>query len=122
MRNRSLKRQKLDRHAEPIRRDLISEVCRCEWCGRHSIQVCVHEILRGGYRAKTLSERCAVLVLCDECHNLMGGREWAEQLAILRRSRPHDYRLSAFHALAQRVKPDESEVRLWSQRIHPLAR
>jgi hypothetical protein len=117
MRRRSLKRAAMDRKASESRDGLREMVGRCEWCGRHNFGLEVHEILRGGYRAKTHDQPCCQLVLCRDCHELMGGRDWAEQLAILKRSRCEDYNLLAFHALASRCKPDDSEVELWSMRL-----
>lgn len=118
MRSISPKRRAREAEARPVRDDLKEEVGRCEWCGRHNAGLCVHEILRGyGYRLKAIDKRFAVLVLCFVCHELMGGRDWAEQLSILRRSRPKDFNLLAFHTLAGRVKPGNDEVHLWSQRL-----
>lgn len=104
--------------AGPWREALRERVGRCEWCGRHNHGLAVHEVLRGsGLRQKAMDKPYAVLVLCNDCHELMSGRDWAEQLAILRRSRPADYRLSDFHALAARVKPDHADVTLWLLRL-----
>jgi len=58
-----------------------------------------------------------ISALCNDCHAIMDGRDWAEQLAILRRSRPHEYNLLAFHTLARRCKPSDGEVSLWSLRF-----
>jgi hypothetical protein len=117
MRRRSLKRAAMDRKASESRDGLREMVGRCEWCGRHNFGLEVHEILRGGYRAKTQDQPCCQLVLCRDCHDLMGGRDWAEQLAILMRSRPEDFNLLKFHDLASRRKPLYEEVELWSMRL-----
>lgn len=102
----------------PFRSELKARVAKCEWCGRRDKGLCVHEILRGyGLREQALDKAFAVLVLCDDCHFLMSGRAWAEQLAIMRRSRCEDFNLAAFHNLARRVKPDISEVELWERRM-----
>lgn len=117
MRRISPKRRQRNAAAQPFRDELLASVSRCEWCGRHSNGLCVHEILRGnGLRQKAMDQLYAVLVLCDECHNLMGGRPWSEQLAILRRSRLYDYDLRRFHELAKRNYPDHDDVILWSLR------
>lgn len=114
---KSERRKKREAEARPVREGLIERVGRCEYCGRRHHGLEVHEILRGGYRQKTQDEQCATLVLCRPCHNIMGGRDWAEQLAILRRSRPEDFNLIDFHALASRVKPIHEEVDLWEMRL-----
>lgn len=117
MRRVSLKRQRRNREAEPARRSLLERVARCEFCGRHNAGLANHEILRGSYRQQALDKPFAILILCDECHDLMGGRSWAEQLAILRRSRPADFNLRLFHELAGRHKPSSDEVALWNMRL-----
>jgi hypothetical protein len=121
MRRTSIRRQHRNREAAPVRADLIERVARCEFCGRQLVPLCVHEILRGSYRAKAQDKLFAVLVLCwqieGNCHDLMSGKGWDEQLAILRRSRPDDYDLAAFHVLASRVKPDREQVDLWLKRF-----
>jgi hypothetical protein len=103
--------------AQTVRRQLKLDVARCEFCGRRNHGLQVHEILRGsGLRLKTLDELCSVLVLCNACHDLMGGRHPSEQLAILKRSRDHDFCLARYYDLAGRKYPDERDIDLWSLR------
>ena len=117
MRHTSTKRRHRQDEAAPVREELIARVGRCEFCGDDKSALCVHEVLRGSHRQKALDQLYAVLCLCWPCHELMGGRPLAEQLAILRRSRREDYDLQAFHALAGRNYPDEADVRMWLKRI-----
>lgn len=117
MRRVALKTAKRKREAAPFREQIVWTIGRCEWCGRHNNGLCVHEILRGGYRQQAQDKPYATLVLCDDCHREMGGRPLAEQLAILRRSRPEDYSLPSFWKLGTRNYPDQSEVSLWSMRL-----
>lgn len=120
MRRVSGKRAARDREAKPARESLVARVGRCEFCGRHDVWLVAHEILRGSYRVDSQDQPYAQLVLCDGigdfCHPLMDGRSWAEQLAILRRSRPEDFNLSKFHALAQRKYPSFEAVEMWTKR------
>ena len=100
-----------------MREALRDSVARCEFCGRHKFGLEVHEILRGSLRRLAVASPFAQLVLCADCHPLMGGRSLAEQLAILRRSRPKDYNLFKFYGLAQRNYPNGEDVLLWGKRL-----
>ena len=98
---------------------MSSEPFTCDWCDDNG-PLEQHEILRGCLRKLARDQACATLWLCRPCHSLMGCRDWAEQLAILRRERPECYNLWDFHAIAKRNKPEESEVRLWLRRYGVL--
>ena len=89
---------------------------RCDWC-RSWQSLDQHEILRGsGLRKKARDQACATLWLCRPCHDLMGGRPLAEQLAILIRVRPEDHDIREFYKIARRNYPDEQDVQMWLRR------
>ena len=119
MRSRSAKRAAREAESQPARDALRDRVGRCEYCGRHNAGLQVHEILRGtGFRQKALDQPCAQLVLCHACHDIMGGRPLAEQLAILCRSRPGDMNLTRFYELSGRHDyPTRYDVNMWYKRL-----
>jgi hypothetical protein len=47
----------------------------------------------------------------------MDGKPLAMQLAILKRSRPDDFRLDFFYALTERQYPAAVEIELWTHRL-----
>jgi len=121
MRRVSLKRQKRQREAKPIRDDLIARVGECEICGaspsrpRRGVpgelsQLCCHEIANGPLREKALDKPYALLVLCWYCngHEVVDKSEWPEsrQLAVLAESRPEDFDLESFCYLINPRAPD----------------
>lgn len=111
MRPVSDKRRKRNAEAKPFRENLIKTVGQCEICG-HSpqhkwkdkpadcSQLCVHEIANGPDRNKALDKPFATLVLCWWCNGqeVTSKADWPEsrQLAVLARSRPMDFDLSAY--------------------------
>lgn len=88
---------------------------RCDWCRAWAFTE-QHEILRGCLRQLSRDHACATLWLCHPCHDLLGGRPLAEQLAILCRVREDDYQLREFHKIAKRNYPSHEEVQLWLRR------
>lgn len=100
-------------------RNQLDKPDRCDWCRAWTCTE-QHEILRGSLRQLARDQACATLWLCYPCHTLMGGRPWAEQLAILCRVRPEDYDLSACHKIAKRNFPDHADVELWLRRYWAL--
>lgn len=120
MRKESTKHRTSRLAAQQPRQDLLEEVDRCEWCGSRTRPLSVHEILRGSLRSLSQAARFAQLVLCEGeggCHALMGGRPLAEQLAILKRSRPAEFDLEAFWGLANRRYPYREDVDRWTSRL-----
>lgn len=133
MRRTSLKRQQLNREADPWRRALIASVGRCEFCGcRLSIfgdelPLQVHEISRGCDRGQSIDKAYAVLVLCaanpgrESCHDVLhrlGGQDQrALGLALLKRSRPGDFDLESYYRLVDRRFPHIEDVDLWVKRL-----
>ncbi len=118
MRRATPKREALDRQADKWRYEFRGRVGRCEFCGRHNHGLQVHEILRGNaYRVKAQDKAYAVLVLCAACHDEMGGMHPAQQLAILKRSRPEDFSIAKFYALAEREYPSGEDIQLWLKRL-----
>ena len=112
MRRESKKHRARRIEADDARLSLLLEVGRCELCGHDptrpqagkiSWRLDVHEIARGPCRQDALDKRFAVLVLCAGCHMLRihGHEDWPEarQLAILKKSRPHDHDLAAYNEL-----------------------
>jgi hypothetical protein len=76
-----------------FRYDLCAEVGRCERCTRRkpTNELSCHEILDGnGFRQKCLTERCALLVLCNPCHAIVQNEPKPRQLARLYLSRAAD--------------------------------
>jgi len=103
------------------REALVAEVCRCEFCGLRNRVLQPHEVARGIHRQKALCARFAILVLCLDCHaavhRMAGEDQRGLGLALLRRSRPHDYNLEAFYDLTDRRFPSPESVRLWGLRL-----
>ncbi len=64
------------------------------------VRLAVHEIASGTHRQKALDKPYAVLVLCWECNSgqFQDRSQWPEsrQLALLARSRPKDFDLTAY--------------------------
>jgi len=99
----------------------MERVKKCEVCGhsptkpwagkpRELSALCVHEIARGPLRQKALDKPYACLVACWWCnqyvlHDRKGCPE-AQQLAMLRKSRPEDYDLAAYNLLVNERAPD----------------
>lgn len=98
----------------PIREQMIIKAGECMVCGaspkrphRHLpaelSQLCVHEILNGPLRSKTMSEACATLVVCWRCNEVLNDKKlWppARQLAVLLHEAPEEYDLERFLKLA----------------------
>uniref|UniRef100_A0A6M3JJF9 HNH endonuclease n=1 Tax=viral metagenome TaxID=1070528 RepID=A0A6M3JJF9_9ZZZZ len=82
----------------------------------------IHHIMRGTRRERSLTERCAILVLCCECHCKLhtGRKHWPEasQLALLKLVRPLEYSLEEYNRLfagpANRIT--EADVDKWANR------
>ena len=111
MRRTSDKRRLLNESVRPWRRELVLSVGKCECCGHspHNPRpnmspemsaLCVHEILSGALRRRTLDAPFACLVTCIYCNcgPLMDKKLYppAKQLALLLASRKDDYDLAAF--------------------------
>lgn len=100
MRPVSKKRQELMKKVKPIRDALRAEVGCCEICGCSRGTLDVHEIARGVHRAASLDKPFALLIVCRACHDekLSQPAEWPEarQLAILAKSRPAQFSLTAY--------------------------
>ncbi len=121
LRRESKKHAARRRACAPFRRELIRKVGRCEKCGRRWWAVDKldpHEIARGAHRQKALDKPFAVLIVCRQCHEEFDDTHawpYARQLALLKRSRPEDYDLTAFVKLLgdgpKRIT--EAEVDAW---------
>lgn len=110
MRRQSRKAAKRAAETRQFREQFIQEVGCCELCGYNPSlpggyvrPLACHEIARGQARQRALDQRCAILVLCQECHmrRIHGPEDWPEarQLALLRRSRPDDFDLSQYNLI-----------------------
>lgn len=127
MRQVSKKRQARIRETQGLRRELRESVGKCEICGHSpslpwrdkpadcSSLVC-HEISCGPLRDKSLDKPYCILVLCSFCnqHVVTNMKEWPEsrQLALLARSRPASFDLTAYLELTspramKRIEIDE---------------
>jgi len=107
---KSTKRRHRESEAKPFRDSLVLNVGECENCacspsnkqGRMAdlVRLAVHEIASGTHRQKALDKPYAVLVLCWECNSgpFQDRAQWPEsrQLALLARSRPKDFDLTAY--------------------------
>lgn len=105
MRNRSLKRAKIDRAADKWRKDQIAKVARCEWCGRKRKpkDLTVHEICGGCDRWRSQDKPYATLVLCSrDCHRAVQPMSKARQLGILHIRRIEDFDLVAYNEIPNR--------------------
>lgn len=103
-------RRNRESEAKPFRDKLVADVGECENCGcsptnrqgRMSdlVRLAVHEIASGTHRQKALDKPYAVLVLCWQCNSgpFQDRAQWPEskQLALLARSRPKDFDLTAY--------------------------
>lgn len=91
---------KRERDAWQFRYELCAEVGRCERCGlrKRTNEIACHEILGGtAFRQRCLTERCALLVLCNPCHSIVQVWETKQrQLARLFLSRQIDLNLPRF--------------------------
>jgi hypothetical protein len=113
MRPVSKKRQELMEKVKPIRDALREEVGHCEICGCSRGTLDVHEICRGVHRAAALDKPFALLLLCRKCHEEVGSAaEWPEarQLALLAKSRPSQFNLTAYLALTSPKAPWRIEI------------
>lgn len=110
MRSKSITRRHRESEAKPFRDSLVLNVGECENCGcspsnkqgrmAELVRLAVHEIASGTHRQKALDKPYAVLVLCWECNSgpFQDRSQWPEsrQLALLARSRPKDFDLTAY--------------------------
>lgn len=110
MRSKSITRRNRESEAKPFRDSLVLNVGECENCGcspsnkqgrmTELVRLAVHEIASGTHRQKALDKPYAVLVLCWQCNSgpFQDRAEWSEsrQLALLARSRPKDFDLTAY--------------------------
>ena len=118
LRPKSPKRATLDRTAGPWRRAFILEIGQCEDCGCGELaRLSIHEISQGAGRKASLTERCAILVLCDgfasNCHAKIHGLGKAGKvraLALLWLARPEDWNLERVWELRRDNWPELSEV------------
>ena len=121
MRRVSAKRRQLIEATAGLRGNLVSEVGKCEFCGKHRHDLSVHEISRGGSRRVSLDQRYALLVLCllchDAIHRMAGDDQRALGLALLARSRPEDYSLQSYWSLIGRQFPYVEQIELWRKRL-----
>ena len=127
MRQVSKKRAARNRECVAWRQQLIARVRRCEVCGRQpwlwDWYLCVHEIARGTNREKAIDQAYAVLVVDHKCHEELGSKkEWpvSRQLWALRRSRPQDFDLAAYLALAHPNAPlaiTPEEIDAWTDTL-----
>jgi hypothetical protein len=125
VRHSTLKKQPLVDAGNEAAASLIARVGGCEWCRRTYGKFCQHEIANGNAcRLKARLSPFASIVLCQECHTELHQTRKPAQvlmgLAILWHSRPDDYDLKAFIALACPNAPQrytEYEVELWTIRL-----
>ena len=123
MRRISSKRQARQAEAKPIRDALIAKAGECMICGaRPGIQngrmqqlnqLCVHELLNGPLRQKTMDKPFATLVVCWHHNGELNDKGlWpvARQLAVLLTKSPDDYDLAAFNRLSNPNAPNR-----WTQ-------
>lgn len=110
MRIKSNIRMNRENGAKSFRDGLIASIGECEACGcspsnrkgrmAEMTKLAVHEIACGSHRQKALDKPYAVLVLCWQCNSgpFHNRGEWPEsrQLALLARSRPKDFNLTAY--------------------------
>lgn len=80
----------------PARRKYLSDH-GCAKCGRLAGDV--HEIFAGCYRSAAFAEPAAWLALCRECHDLIQGIEWTQQLALKLIADPHNFDRSKCDAI-----------------------
>jgi len=86
MRPVSKKRAALNHLVKPIREEYAYEYPKCEVFCCSSDGVDIHEIARGQFRRKALSEPAAWLHLCRSCHDQMGWFNVTKQLALKKMS------------------------------------
>jgi len=110
VKTKSNTRKNREAEAKPFRQKLVADVGECENCGcspsnkqgrmADLVRLAVHEIASGTHRQKALDKPYAVLVLCWQCNSgpFQDRSEWSEsrQLALLARSRPKDFDLTAY--------------------------
>ncbi len=123
MRRVSLKRQARNREAASFR-SALRAIGRCEWCGIVCGELDPHEIASGPLRQAALDKPYAVILLGRACHNLLHrmAKDDSQRaaLAILKRSRPEDFDLTAFNKLVNPNAPHRittSEIYFWSRRL-----
>lgn len=119
MRPNTPKRAAQNRLAAKIRKQIVAEVERCEWCGRYFSLAC-HEIGRGSSRLQAQDQRSAILVLCNAphgtkpcCHEVVGNWPREKQLALLLLRRGGDYSLEKFWEVTGRRFPEQEDVDGW---------
>jgi len=125
MRKISIKRKEIVRQAAAFRKTLMKTVGRCEICSASRENphrnlppamsaLCVHEIANGPDRMKALDKPFAVLCLCWKCNSMsvMNKKDWPQsrQLAILLKSRPNDFDLTAFNNLVNPNAPNRITI------------
>ena len=93
MRSLSLNRQRKKRQADKLRADFRKRFPSCWVCSLPADDI--HEIARGGSRAKSYAEECNWLRLCRTCHEEMSNYDkWTivKQIALqgLRNSAAYD--------------------------------
>jgi len=106
-----------------FREELFARAGRCEFCRNAPCQE-QHELARGnGLRHKARTQRFAVLALCLLCHRVFdhvcGLEGQLLGLAVLRRSRPEDFDLTAFNRLYGNApnRITVQEVQQWTWRL-----
>lgn len=119
MRRRSLKNAARQPLVDDFRESLFNELGGyCDWCGIGD-RLDPHEIARAGSKQGAIMERCAVLLLCRDCHEAVHRHadDRAIGLAVLYLSRPSDFDYERFVALTGRRFPELRAVMRWTRRL-----
>jgi hypothetical protein len=102
LKNASDKRRKRNAEVRDFRMELVQQVGKCDLCCKASDTLCCHEIPRGS-RAMAYSEACAILILCNGCHEFIhaNGDLWPKlrQAALLKIRRPGAWNLNKLNSL-----------------------
>lgn len=119
MRRQSLKRQRREREAKPVRDALLEKVARCEVASvmrsRCKGPLCCHEIIGGPHRGKMLDVPAGLLVVCN-LHNIaIHAKDRALQFALVKLAGRDDMEL--IYELTGRRWPDLADIEREYERI-----
>jgi hypothetical protein len=102
MRRNTPKRAAINRAADKWRKEFLSTISRCEYCGKHG-NLCLHEISRGCHRQKALTAPYAVLAVHHPvCHDAVSRETIERQLARMYLMDASRFDLVAFNRLRGR--------------------
>lgn len=119
MKRMSEKRRERMKDVDAFRDELFDAVGgQCEWCGARD-RLDPHEIARAGSKQQSMDQRCAVLLLCRDCHDSIhrSSDDRAIGLAVLYLARSSDFDIERFYKLEGKRYPDLAVVLRWSRRL-----